>query len=148
MECERISVRCRQEHLRNVIIPGREHLHDFAAHVRVKQDIFVKPRIALTEAGCVIQRVSGTSAGSVVGAILAAGTQGPKQLTPGEIKQLTMTVPYRKFLDPTPITAIPLLGPAWGVLGEEGIYKGDFAHDWIRSELENLGYASSGPSVC
>ena len=100
--------------------------------------------VALMEAGYAIQRVSGTSAGSVVGAILAAGTQGAEQLTPDEVKQLAMTVPYRKFLDPTPITGIPLLGPAWGVLGEEGIYKGDFAHDWIRSQLENLGVRTFG----
>jgi NTE family protein len=100
--------------------------------------------VALMEAGYAIQRVSGTSAGSVVGAILAAGTQGDEQLTPDEVKQLAMTVPYRKFLDPTPITGIPLLGPAWGVLTEEGIYKGDFAHDWIRSELKNLGVRTFG----
>jgi NTE family protein len=100
--------------------------------------------VALMDAGYAIQRVSGTSAGSVVGAILAAGTQGSQQLTPDEVKQLAMTVPYRKFLDPTPITAIPLLGAAWGVLGEEGIYKGDFAHDWIRSQLENLGVRTFG----
>jgi NTE family protein len=100
--------------------------------------------VALMEAGYAVQRVSGTSAGSVVGAILAAGTKGSQQLTPDEIKQLAMTVPYRKFLDPTPITGIPLLGAAWGVLGDEGIYKGDFAHDWIRSQLENLGVRTFG----
>jgi NTE family protein len=100
--------------------------------------------VALMEAGYAVLRVSGTSAGSVVGAILAAGTQGAEQLTPDEVKQLAMTVPYRKFLDPTPITGIPLLGPVWGVLGEEGIYKGDFAHDWIRSELANLGVHTFG----
>ena len=100
--------------------------------------------VALMEAGYAIQRVSGTSAGSVVGAILAAGTQGAEQLTPDEVKQLAMTVPYRKFLDPTPVTGIPLLGPVWGVLGEEGIYKGDFAHDWIRSQLKDLGVSTFG----
>lgn len=100
--------------------------------------------VALMDAGYAIQRVSGTSAGSVVGAILAAGTQGSQQLTPDEVRQLAMRVPYRKFLDPTPITGIPLFGPAWGVLSEEGIYKGDFAHDWIRSQLENLGVRTFG----
>jgi len=97
--------------------------------------------VALMEAGYTIQRVSGTSAGSIVGAILAAGSD---QLTPEQVRQLTMTLPYRKFLDPTYITGIPLLGPAWGALGEEGIYKGDFAHDWIRSQLENLGVRTFG----
>src|SRR5215469_9242809 len=94
--------------------------------------------VAVMEAGYSIQRVSGTSAGSIAGAILAAGSNGD-QLTPDEVKQLTMTLPYRKFLDPTPITGIPLLGTAWSLLGENGIYKGNFAHDWVRSELKNLG---------
>jgi NTE family protein len=97
--------------------------------------------VALMEAGYEIPRVSGTSAGSVVGAILAAGFG---QLTPEEVRRLTMTVPYRKFLDPTHLTGIPILGPAWGVLSEEGIYKGDFAHDWIRSQLKNLGVSTFG----
>lgn len=92
--------------------------------------------VALLEAGYAIQRVAGTSAGSVVGAILAAGAD---QLGPEDVEQLTMALPYPKFLDPTRITGIPLLGPAWGVLSETGIYKGDFAHEWIRSELANLG---------
>jgi NTE family protein len=97
--------------------------------------------VALMEAGYAIQRVSGTSAGSIVGAILAAGAD---QLTSEQVEQITMTLPYRKFLDPTPITGIPLLGPAWGVVSETGIYKGDFAHDWIRSELASLGVRTFG----
>ena len=97
--------------------------------------------VALLEAGYSIQRVSGTSAGSVVGAILAAGAD---ELTPEQVEQLTMTLPYKKFLDPTRLTGIPLLGPAWGVLSETGIYKGDYAHEWIRSELANLGVRTFG----
>lgn len=95
--------------------------------------------VALMEAGYAVQRVSGTSAGSVVGAILAAGAD---ELTPEQVEQLTMSLPYKKFLDPTRITGLPLLGPAWGVLSETGIYKGDYAHDWIRSELANLGVST------
>lgn len=97
--------------------------------------------VALLEAGYAIQRVAGTSAGSVVGAILAAGAD---QLGPEDVERLTMALPYKKFLDPTRITGIPLLGPAWGVVTETGIYKGDFAHDWIRSELANLGVRTFG----
>jgi NTE family protein len=97
--------------------------------------------VALMEAGYAIQRVSGTSAGSIVGAILAAGAD---ELTPEQVEHLTMTLPYKKFLDPTRVTGIPLLGPAWGVLSETGIYQGDYAHEWIRSELANLGVRTFG----
>jgi NTE family protein len=99
--------------------------------------------VALMEGGYSIQRVSGTSAGSIAGAILAAGL-GRDQLTPDEVKQLTMTLPYRKFLDAEPISNIPVLGTAWDLINGNGIYKGDFAHDWIRSELKNLGVRTFG----
>ncbi|OBI49738.1 phospholipase [Mycobacterium kyorinense] len=97
--------------------------------------------VALMDAGYQVPRVSGTSAGSVVGAILAAGAD---QLTPADVKNLAMTLPYRKFLDPGPIEKIPVLGPAWGLLSEEGVYKGDFAHDWIRGQLKDLGVNTFG----
>jgi NTE family protein len=97
--------------------------------------------VALMEAGYSIRRVVGTSAGSVVGAILAAGGD---RLTPEQIKHLTMSLPYPKFLDPTPCTGIPVLGSAWGLISEKGIYKGDFAHDWIRSQLKDLGVRTFG----
>jgi NTE family protein len=107
----------------------------------VKGIVLVGAVVSLLEAGYSIPRVAGTSAGSVVGAILAAGAG---QLTPEEIRHLTMTLPYPKFLDPTPCTAVPVVGPAWGLLSERGIYKGDFAHDWIRSQLKDLGVRTFG----
>jgi NTE family protein len=97
--------------------------------------------VALMEAGYAIQRVSGTSAGSIVAAILAAGYD---QLTPEQVEQLTMTLPYRKFLDAEPIAHIPLLGTAWDLLNGNGMYKGDFAREWLRSELKNLGVRTFG----
>ena len=62
--------------------------------------------VALLEAGYAIQRVAGTLAGSVVGAVLAAGAD---QLGPEDVERLTMTLPYQKFLDPSRITAFTCL---------------------------------------
>ncbi|WP_343599860.1 patatin-like phospholipase family protein [Mycobacterium sp.] len=92
--------------------------------------------VALMEAGYQIPRVSGTSAGSIVGAILAAGVD---TLSTGQVRDIAMNLPYRKFLDAEPVGAIPLVGPAWDLASGSGIYKGDFARQWIASELENLG---------
>jgi len=50
--------------------------------------------VALLEAGYAIQRVSGTSAGSVVGAILAAGAD---ELTPAQVEQLPDLAGYLKY---------------------------------------------------
>lgn len=96
--------------------------------------------VALMDAGYSIERVSGVSGGSVVGAILAAAAQG-NQLSGAEIRELALSVPLSRWRDPRPI---PLVGPAWGFLRDTGLYRGDFAHDWIRSELANLGVNTWG----
>jgi NTE family protein len=94
--------------------------------------------VALMDAGYRAQRVSGTSAGSIVGAVVAAASMGD-QLSPEEVKELALQLDYHKFTDPGPLERLPVLGPSLAVLRGNGIYKGDYAHDWVRSQLENLG---------
>ncbi|HEU4361747.1 MAG TPA: patatin-like phospholipase family protein [Mycobacterium sp.] len=96
--------------------------------------------VALLDAGYSVERISGVSGGSVVGALLAASSQG-NQLTGAEIKELALSVPLSKWRDAAPI---PYLGPVWGFLRDDGLYRGDVAHDWIRSELKNLGVTTWG----
>jgi NTE family protein len=89
------------------------------------------------------QRVSGTSAGSIVGAIVAAASMGD-QLGPEEVKELALQLDYHKFTDPGTVERVPVLGPSLAVLRGTGIYKGDYAHDWVRSQLKNLGVRTFG----
>lgn len=96
--------------------------------------------VALLDAGYSVQRVSGVSGGSVVGTILAAASQGD-QLTPAEVKELALSVPLRKWRDAAPL---PFVGPVWGFLRDTALYRGDVAHDWVRSELTNLGVTTWG----
>jgi NTE family protein len=99
--------------------------------------------VALMEAGYRPQRVSGTSAGSIVGAVVAAASMGD-QLGPEDVKELALQLDYHKFTDPGPVERLPLLGPSLAVLRGTGIYKGDYAHDWVRSQLDNLGVHTFG----
>lgn len=99
--------------------------------------------VAIMEAGYSVKRVSGVSAGSLVGSILAAASNGD-QLTSAQIRELALTLPYDKFRDSGPSGHLPVVGQAWGLLRENGIYRGDFARDWIRSELKNLGVTTFG----
>jgi NTE family protein len=99
--------------------------------------------VALMDGGYRAQRVSGTSAGSIVGAILAAAATGD-QLSPGEVKQLALQLDYQKFTDAGPVERVPLLGPSLAVLRGTGIYRGDYAHDWVQSQLANLGVRTFG----
>lgn len=98
---------------------------------------------ALVDAGYAIQRVSGTSAGSLVGAVVAATAQ-QGELTSAQVREIALSVPYAKFRDSGPIERIPLLGTAWGLLRETGLYRGDFAHDWMRGALKDLGVNTFG----
>lgn len=96
--------------------------------------------MGLLDAGCRAQRVSGTSAGSIVGSLVAAGPQ----LSGGEFKEIALELKYRKFRDPTLIGRVPVVGPSLALARGRGIYKGDYAHDWLRSQLRNLGVGTFG----
>jgi NTE family protein len=99
--------------------------------------------VALMDAGYSIKRVSGVSAGSLVGSILAAASHG-NQLTTDEIRELALSLPYPKFRDSGPLGRVPLVAEAVGLLSDTGMYRGDFAHQWVRSELKNLGITTFG----
>lgn len=93
---------------------------------------------ALVEAGYVPQRISGTSAGALVGAILAAVVRRGGQ-SAAQLEELAMGIDYREFLDPGPIERVPVLGPAWGVLSGGGIYRGDALRQWVADQLAEFG---------
>jgi len=99
--------------------------------------------VALMDAGYRVQRVSGTSAGSIVGAVVAAASMGD-QLSSEEVKELALQLDYHKFTDAGLLERLPVLGPSWAVLRGTGIYKGDYAHEWVRSQLMNLGVRTFG----
>lgn len=96
--------------------------------------------VALMDAGYSFKRISGVSGGSIVAGILAAASKG-NQLTSADVKELALSVPLRKWRDAAPV---PYLGAAWGLLRDTSMYRGDFAHDWVRSELKNLGVTTFG----
>ena len=68
--------------------------------------------VRLMEAGYRANRIAGTSAGSIVGSIVAAASK-TNGVGPQDIRDLVLSLDYRKFLDPGPIERVPLLGPAW-----------------------------------
>jgi len=94
--------------------------------------------VKLMDAGYRAYRVAGTSAGSLVGAIVAAAAKDD-QLTGEQVKELALSMNYRKFLDPGPVESFPLLGPAWGILQGSGIYKGDYAREFVADQFKRFG---------
>ena len=83
------------------------------------------------------QRISGTSAGALVGAVLAAAAQSG-ELSSAQLEELAMGIDYRAFLDPGPIERLPVIGPAWGLLTGDGIYRGEALRQWVADRLAEL----------
>lgn len=98
--------------------------------------------VALMDAGYRPRRVSGTSAGSIVGAVVAAAQIG--KMTSAQVKDLALQLDYSKFLDPGPVERVPFVGPSFALLRGTGIYKGDYARDWVRNQLADLGVHTFG----
>jgi Predicted esterase of the alpha-beta hydrolase superfamily len=98
--------------------------------------------VALMDAGYRAQRVSGTSAGSIVGAVVAAASMGD-QLSPEEVKELALQLDYHKFTDPGPSSVFRCSAHRWRCCG------GRHLQGRLRTRLgpqpaENLGVRTFG----
>ena len=100
----------------------------------------------LHEAGYTFPRVAGTSAGALVGAVLAALQAAGEDL--GRLEDIAVTLDYRKFRDRglpiNPPGPFGVLADAIAVVLEEGAYEGDYLRDWLRGVLRDLGVRTFG----
>jgi NTE family protein len=87
----------------------------------------------LEERGYRFPRIAGTSAGSIVGSLVAAGISSTR------LRELIGTLEYRRFLDKDPLDRIPLIGPPLSVVIENGYAEGRYFVEWLAGELERLG---------
>ncbi|MDQ4084426.1 MAG: patatin-like phospholipase family protein [Actinomycetota bacterium] len=100
----------------------------------------------LAENGYRFPRVAGTSAGAVVGSVLAALQHRGEDLH--RLAEITRTLDYTRFRDRG------LVGRALGPLGfltdgfslllENGVYEGAYLHDWLSGVLGDLGVHTFG----
>lgn len=87
----------------------------------------------LQAAGYRPRQVAGTSAGAIVGALIAAGM-------PVSALQATMrALNYHKFRDEGFIDRFSIPGKALSIALEQGVYEGKYLHNWLSGELEKLG---------
>jgi NTE family protein len=92
----------------------------------------------LEEQGFETQNVAGTSAGAIVGSLVAAGFSGK------ELFDLLQETPFSSFQDEAWEDRIPALGVPLSVLKDHGIYEGKVFHDWIRARLAEKDIAHFG----
>ena len=79
------------------------------------------------------RRVAGTSAGAIVGSLIAAGM-------PVETLLTTMrSLDYKKFRDEGLVDRLGTLGKSVSLALEQGIYEGNFLRNWLADQLGQLG---------
>jgi NTE family protein len=88
---------------------------------------------ALAENGYRFERVAGTSAGSIVGSLIASG------MPTARMHQLIGELDYPSFLDKDALDRVPLIGPPLSILLEDGYAEGRRFMEWLADELEQLG---------
>jgi NTE family protein len=87
----------------------------------------------LTDAGYTFHRIAGTSAGAIVGSLIAAG------MDPGQLKQVMREVDYGRFQDEGFIDHLGMVGKGLSLLFEKGIYEGNYLREFLSAQLEPLG---------
>jgi NTE family protein len=87
----------------------------------------------LTDAGYAFHRIAGTSAGAIVGSLIAAGMQ------PEQLKKVMREVDYGRFQDEGFIDHLGMAGKGLSLLFERGIYEGNYLREFLSAQLEPLG---------
>ena len=83
----------------------------------------------LENAGYSFPRVAGTSAGSIVGALVAAGMRSSR------ITDIMTTLNYRRFADRSLLDRVPIGGPLLSLLMDDGVFEGDQLREWLGNLL-------------
>lgn len=91
-------------------------------------------------------RIAGTSAGAIVGSVLAALQAAGEPIS--QVVELAKTLDYRKFRDRdfpgSWLGPLGALTDPLAVVLDQGVYEGDYLHDWIRGVLADLGVHTFG----
>ncbi|RKP57187.1 patatin [Cohnella endophytica] len=88
---------------------------------------------AAEQCGVVFNRVAGTSSGSIVAALIAAG------YTATEMKEIIERTPFRSLLKRNAVFNAKFIGPALRLLIRKGLYSGDAVEEWMERLLAAKG---------
>ncbi|MNO76513.1 Patatin-like phospholipase [compost metagenome] len=88
---------------------------------------------AAEKQGFCFHRVAGTSSGSIVASLIAAGYNAE------EMKEIILTTSFTRFLKRSAFFNIALVGPALRVLLKKGLYSGEALEEWVRQILLKKG---------
>src|ERR1041384_6963737 len=87
----------------------------------------------LQKKGYEFARIAGTSAGAIVGALLAA------RIPPDELDEIMSTVDYKRFQDESTLDKLGIVGKGISLFTEKGIYEGNYLKEWLGEHLARHG---------
>lgn len=95
--------------------------------------------ISLYEQGYYFERISGTSSGAVVAALVAAYQTVGRDL--GDLEKVLRSLDFSKFEKSSSRLAdlAGVLGDGWELLVKGGAYTVDYLYDWLTPLLEEVG---------
>jgi NTE family protein len=115
----------------------------------VKGIALVGAAVALAENGYTFARIAGSSAGALVGSIIAAMQQAGEPMS--RVDDIMRTLDYTEMLDRRGLSRAfswwPTLANGLGILVHQGMYLGQHLEDWTRGVLADLGVHSFGDLV-
>lgn len=88
--------------------------------------------------GFTFYHMAGTSSGSIIAAMLAAGYTGE------ELKSLIEATPFSSFLKRNWLHRVQYLGPAIRVFVKKGLYSGEALEQWVHRILAAKGVQTFG----
>jgi NTE family protein len=94
---------------------------------------FVGAYEALMKKGYVVHRCAGTSAGSIISALIIAG------YTVDELKQIINNTDFSQFATKTKLAHISLIGKPLSLIFNKGLYDIKVVERWIEGLLEKKG---------
>jgi NTE family protein len=97
---------------------------------------------SLAAHGYTFPRIAGTSAGAIVGALVAACMARGAEIS--RLEKLMEDLDYISFRDETPLDRLHGPGKVAELLLSRGIYKGDYLVTWLSKQLEDLGVETFG----
>ncbi len=107
----------------------------------VKGIALVGAATALNENGYTFARIGGSSAGAMVGSIMAAMQQSGEPFS--RVDDIMRTIDYAAFLDRRKggrmLKWLPRAADAWGVLFHLGAHPGTYLEKWLTGVLGDLG---------
>lgn len=99
---------------------------------------FVGAYKALSEKKIQVDKIAGTSAGSIIAALLASG------YTADELIEVLKNTEYKQFMRKTKLSKIFLLGKPLSLICNKGIYDSKVIEDWMDELLQKKGVSTFG----